>query len=205
MSVDEKQTDGRFQMDRRVVVPKLVGNPKDFLIVSGLAGAVYDMSSLTDQGDYFYGLGGAMGGACMIGLGLALARPDKNVLVVTGDGELLMSLGSLCSIGVINPPNLTIVCVDNGHYGETGFQKSHTNRGVDLELFAKGAGISQTCTVSSEDQIEAGSKMLRRVGGANGTAFVLMTVAPTEAPKVPLNLDGADCRRIFLKAQRRAA
>jgi len=188
----------RFVLDRKQAVPELVGNHKDFLIISGLAGAVYDMTSITDQGDHFYGLGGAMGAASMMGLGLALARPDKRVLVVTGDGELLMSLGALCTIGVINPPNLSIVCVDNGHYGETGFQKTHTYRGVDIEQFARGAGIARTCTVSRQEEIADASKMLRE---GNGTAFVLLTVAPTEAPKVKLNLDGAVCRVQFRKTQ----
>src|SRR5205085_9255335 len=97
---------------------------------------------------HIYSMAAAMGGACMMGLGLALARPDKRVLVVTGDGELLMNLGSLAAIAVMNPANLAIVCVDNGHYGETGYQKSHTSLGVDLEKIAAGAGIKHTCTVA---------------------------------------------------------
>lgn len=193
--------DVRFILDRRIAVPELVGRHEDFLIISGLAGAVYDMTSHTKHGDNFYGLGGAMGAASMMGLGLALARPDKRVLVVTGDGELLMALGSLCSIGVINPSNLSIVCVDNGHYGETGFQKTHTYRGVDIEKFAQGAGIKRTATVSDKAGIPAASKMLRE---DNGTAFVLLTVAPTEAPKVKLNLDGAVCRVKFKTTQVRS-
>ncbi len=99
-------------------------------------------------------MAGAMGGACMIGLGLALARPDKRVLVVTGDGELLMNVGALATIAVINPPNLAILCVDNGHYGETGYQKSHTSLGVDLEKIAvrighQGVSHRQASTGSS--------------------------------------------------------
>src|SRR6266496_5970264 len=93
-------------------------------------------------------MAGAMGGACMIGLGLALARPDKRVLVATGDGELLMNLGALATIAILNPANLAIVCVDNGHYGETGYQKSHTSLGVDLEKIAAGSGIRRTRTVA---------------------------------------------------------
>jgi hypothetical protein len=65
----------------------------------------------------------------MIGLGLALPRPDRRVLVVTGDGELLMNVGGLATIAVMNPANLAIVCVDYGHHGETGYQKSHTSLG----------------------------------------------------------------------------
>ena len=91
-----------------------------------------------------------MGAACMMGFGLALARPDKHVLVVTGDGELLMNLGSLANIAVFNPSNLSIVCVDNGHYGETGYQKSHTSLGVDLERSrrAPASGAPHRCRAS---------------------------------------------------------
>ena len=125
-----------FVLDRIEAIPKLVGRHEDFLIVTGLAGTSRDIAALTEDGAHTYSMAGAMGGACMIGLGLALARRDKRVLVVTGDGELLMNIGSLATIAVMNPPNLSIVCVDNGHYGETGYQKSHTSLGVDLEKIA---------------------------------------------------------------------
>jgi len=91
---------------------------------------------LIEVAERAFTMAGAIGGASMIGLGLALARPDKHVLVVTGDGELLMNVGALTTIVVLNPPNLAIVCVDNGHYGETGYQKSHASLGVDLERIA---------------------------------------------------------------------
>jgi hypothetical protein len=118
----------RFILDRRDAVPALIGRHEDFLIVSGLAGTSRDVAALTGDGAHTYTMAGAMGGACMIGLGLALARPDRRVLVVTGDGELLMNVGALATIAVMNAPNLAIVCVDNGHYGETGYQKSHWGR-----------------------------------------------------------------------------
>jgi pyruvate/2-oxoacid:ferredoxin oxidoreductase beta subunit len=104
-------------------VPALIGRHEDFLIVSGLAGTSRDVAALTGDGAHTYTMAGAMGGACMIGLGLALARPDRRVLVVTGDGELLMNVGALATIAVMNAPNLAIVCVDNGHYGETGISE----------------------------------------------------------------------------------
>jgi phosphonopyruvate decarboxylase len=128
----------------------LIGRHEDFLIVSGLAGTSRDIAALTDDGAHSYTMAGAMGGACMIGLGLALARPDNRVLVVTGDGEPLMNVSALATIGVLNPPNLVIVCVDNGHYGETGYQKSHTSLGVDLERIAAGSGIRATGTITVE-------------------------------------------------------
>src|SRR5271166_707869 len=124
-------------------------------------------------------MAGAMGGACMIGLGLALARPERRVLVVTGDGELLMNVGALATIAVMNPPNLAIVCVDNGHYGETGYQKSHTSLGVDLERIAAGSGIKATRTIASQYELADGARLLR---DGNGTAFVLLRVKPTDPP-----------------------
>jgi phosphonopyruvate decarboxylase len=168
-----------FEMDRRKAVPALIGDTQDFLIVSGLAGTSKDMAALTGDAAHLYTMAGAMGAATATGLGLALAQPDKRVLVVTGDGELLMNVGTLATVAVLNPPNLAIVCVDNGHYGETGYQLSHTSRGVDLERMAAGAGIKMTCTVEREDQLADGARMLRE---ANGTSFVLLRVSPEEPP-----------------------
>ena len=105
-----------FILDRREAVPALLGRHEDFLIVTGLAGTAKDIAALTRDGEHTFTMAGAMGAACTMGLGLALARPDKRVLVATGDGELLMNVGALATIAVLNPPNLAIVCVDNGHY-----------------------------------------------------------------------------------------
>src|ERR1700674_3564560 len=142
-------------------------------------------------------MAGAMGGACMIGLGLALARRDRRVLVATGDGELLMNIGSLATIAVMNPSNLSIVCVDNGHYGETGYQKSHTSLGVDLEKMAVGAGIKRTLTVEGDAEIAAGARLIRE---GNGTAFVVLRVKPTEPPSFKRDMDPALCRSRFRAA-----
>jgi phosphonopyruvate decarboxylase len=169
----------KFVLNRRTAIPALIGRHEDFLIVGGLAGSARDVAALTENGSNGYAMGGAMGGACMIGLGLALARRDRRVLVVTGDGELLMNVGALATIGVINPANLAIVCVDNGHYGETGYQKSHTSLGVDLEKIASGSGIKRTCTVEQDDEIANGARLLRE---GNGTAFVLLRVSTSEPP-----------------------
>ena len=150
-----------FVLDRRQAVPALIARHQDFLIVTGLAGTSRDIAALTDDGAHTYTMAGAMGGASMIGLGLALARPDKRVLVVTGDGELLMNVGSLATIAVLNPPNLSIVCVDNGHYGETGYQQSHTSLGVDLEKIAVGCGIKHTRTVAAKADLAPAARVLR--------------------------------------------
>jgi thiamine pyrophosphate-dependent acetolactate synthase large subunit-like protein len=186
-----------FVLDRTEAVPALIGRHEDFLIVAGLAGTSRDVAALSKDGAHTYSMAGAMGGACMIGLGLALARRDKRVLVVTGDGELLMNIGSLATIAVLNPPNLSIVCVDNGHYGETGYQKSHTSLGVDLEKIAAGSGIKLTRTVETEAQIAEGARLIR---DGNATSFVLLRVKPTEPPSYKRDLNGATCRVRFRAA-----
>jgi Thiamine pyrophosphate enzyme, C-terminal TPP binding domain len=198
---DSKKTaagvSGDFLLDRRDAVSALIGRHEDFLIVAGLAGTSRDVAALTGDGAHTYTMAGAMGGASMIGLGLALARPDKRVLVVTGDGELLMNVGALSAIAVLNPPNLGIVCVDNGHYGETGYQKSHTSLGVDLERIAAGSGIKATRTIRIEEELADGARLLRQ---GNGTAFVVLRVKPTDPPAFKRNMDPSACRNRFRTA-----
>ncbi len=186
-----------FVLDRRQAVPALVGRPEDFLIVTGLAGTSRDVAALTDDGAHTYSMAGAMGGACMIGLGLALARRDRRVLVLTGDGELLMNIGSLATIAVMNPPNLSVVCVYNGHYGETDYQKSHTSLGVDLERIAAGSGIKRTLAIEKESEIAAGARLIRE---GNGASFVVLRVRPTEPPSYKRDLDPARGRTRFRAA-----
>jgi thiamine pyrophosphate-dependent acetolactate synthase large subunit-like protein len=183
-----------FVLDRREAVPQLIGRHEDFLFVTGLAGTARDIAALTHDGAHIYTMAGAMGGACMIGLGLALARPDKRVLVATGDGELLMNIGALATIGVLNPANLAILCVDNGHYGETGYQKSHTSLGVDLEKIATGSGIKRTRTVATDADLAEGGRLLRE---GNGTAFVVLRVKPDDPPSYKRNMEPASCRVRF--------
>ena len=183
-----------FVLDRCDAVPAVIGRHEDFLMVSGLAGTSRDVAALTQDGAHTYTMAGAMGGACMIGLGLALARPDKRVLVVTGDGELLMNIGALSTIAVLNPANLAIICVDNGHYGETGYQKSHTRLGVDLEKIALGSGIKATRTISADEEVADGARLLRQ---GNGTAFVVLRVKPTDPPAFKRNMDPSACRNRF--------
>ena len=183
-----------FALDRCEALPALIGRHEDFLIVAGLAGTARDIAALTENAANGFAMGGAMGGACMIGLGLALARPDKRVLVATGDGELLMNLGALATIAVLNPANLAILCVDNGHYGETGYQKSHTSLGVDLEKIAAGSGIKRTRTLASDAELAEGGRMLR---DGNGTDFIVLKVKPDDPPPYKRNMDPASCRVRF--------
>jgi phosphonopyruvate decarboxylase len=188
---------GDFVLERSEAVPALIGRHQDFLFIAGLGGSAYDVGAVTGDGAHVYSLGGAMGAACMMGLGLALARPDKRVLVVTGDGELLMNLGALATIAVLDPNNLAIICVDNGHYGETGWQKSHTSLGVDLEKIAIGAGIKRTRTVASQADLADGARLLRE---GNGTSFVVVRVKPTEPAEFKRNFDASLCRDRFRAA-----
>ena len=187
----------KFLLDRREALPELLGRHEDFLIVAGLSGASRDIAALTRNGPHAYIMLGAMGGACMIGLGLALARPDRSVLVVTGDGELLMNVSALATIAVMNPPNLAIVCIDNGHYGETGYQKSHTSLGTDLAMIAGGAGIKLVRTIEQQADIAAGASLIRE---ANATVFVLLRVKPTEPAADQRVLDPALGRLRFRAA-----
>ena len=188
---------GNFALERGEAVPALIGRHQDFLIVAGLGGTASDVGAVTGDAAHVYSLAGAMGAACMMGLGLALARPDKRVLVVTGDGELLMNVGALATVAVVDPANLAILCVDNGHYGETGWQKSHTSLGVDLEQIAIGCGIKHTCTVAAARDIAAGARLLRE---GNGASFVCLRVKPTEPPAFKRNFDASLQRDRFRAA-----
>lgn len=180
-----------YVLDRNKAVPALIGNPDDFLIVAGLAGPAKDIGHMTDKAFLF---GGAMGGAVMAGLGLALAQPDRRVLCVTGDGDLLMSLGSLATVGVMKPSNFALVCVDNALYQETGGQRSHTGHGIDLAQVAAGCGFTVTRDISEESQLEEASGLLRH---SNGPTFILLRVDSTPSPKGIRNLQAAETKAEF--------
>lgn len=141
------------QLDRRAAVAALLNNRGDTLVVSGLGSPTYDLHATGDRDDNFY-LWGAMGGAALIGLGLAQAQPSRRVLALTGDGEQLMGLGGIASIGVARPRNLDIVVIDNQHFGETGMQASHTGRGVDLTAIATACGFAATGTVRTFEEVQ---------------------------------------------------
>lgn len=135
-------------LDRRQVVATLLKNRKDLVVVTGLGSSTYDVAAVGDHDKNFY-LWGAMGGAAMVGLGLALAQPDVPVLVVTGDGEMLMGMGSLSTMALQNPANLSIAILDNSLFGETGGQATHTGTVTNLAKVAAGCGIPKVSEVSS--------------------------------------------------------
>ncbi len=173
-------------LDRREAVARLLEGRGDLLVVSGLGSPSYDVFAAGDHDANFY-LWGAMGGAAMVGLGLALAQPTRPVLVITGDGEQLMGLGGLATIGAARPANLTVAVLDNRLYGETGMQASHTGRGADLAAVAAGCGIGDSRTV--EDMAGLGS--LRSAAAAKaGPVFAAIRIAPEEKRRVLPPRDG---------------
>lgn len=140
-------------LDRRTAVARLLESRGDALVITGLGSPSYDVHAAGDDDGNYY-LWGAMGSAALVGLGLAQARPDRRVIVVTGDGEQLMGLGGLATIGVAKPRNLVVVVIDNGHFGETGMQVSHTGLGLDLAIVARSCGFAAARTVFDMNGVE---------------------------------------------------
>ncbi len=141
-------------LDRRQVVARILRDRGDALAVASLGNPTYDVAAVGDIPLNFY-LWGAMGGAVMLGFGLALAQPDRRVIAFVGDGELMMGLGSLATVAAHRPKNLTVVVIDNEHYAETGMQRAHTGRGVDLCGVARAVGFSECHAVRNQDELEA--------------------------------------------------
>ncbi|MAC41300.1 MAG: aldehyde dehydrogenase [Pelagibacterales bacterium] len=141
-----------YQLNRRYVISQILKDRKNSLIINGLGGTCWDVASLGDNELNFYVWGG-MGNSCMIALGLALSQPKRKVIVVTGDGEMLMGIGSLATIAVKQPKNLSIVVFDNELYGETGKQKTHTGHCADLRAIAIGAGIKNSSIIKTHEQL----------------------------------------------------
>ena len=140
-------------LHRRDVVKSLLKNRKNLLVVAGLGSTAWDITAAGDA-SLSFPTWGAMGQAAMIGLGLALAQPQRRVLVITGDGEMLMGMGSLATIGVQKPANLSVVVIDNERYGETGMQATHTAHGVDLAAVAHACGFKESRLIRDEDEVE---------------------------------------------------
>jgi thiamine pyrophosphate-dependent acetolactate synthase large subunit-like protein len=173
-------------LDRREAVARLLQDRGDALVVSGLGSPSYDVFAAGDHDANFY-LWGAMGGAAMVGLGLALAQPERPVLVITGDGEQLMGMGGLATIGAAGPANLTVAVLDNRLYGETGMQASHTGRGANLAAVASGCGIGDCREVADM----AGLNALRAAVAAKaGPVFAAIRIAPEEKRRVLPPRDG---------------
>lgn len=181
-------------LNRTSALRTLIKPFDEHLIVTGLGSAANDVAAITDHHPRAFLLDGVMGAAASIGLGLALAQPDQRTLVVTGDGELLMNIGTLATIAVQNPTNLGLIVIDNGRYGLTGGQVTATDTVADLELTARGLGIRRTLTVRSEADIPAAQKLLHEAGDV---PLVVVRVEPGPAAEVTIERDGVKLRDRF--------
>jgi thiamine pyrophosphate-dependent acetolactate synthase large subunit-like protein len=175
-------------LERRAVVASLLKDRKDAIAVGGLGASTYDIAAAGDHDRNLY-LWGAMGGAVMIGLGIALAQPRLPVVVITGDGEMLMGMGSLATVGLQKPRNLTIVVLDNEVYGETGGQASHTAATADLVGIARCCGIADCRAISTMDEIEAFAALMQDV--SSGPRFASVKIDAANLERVLSNRDGA--------------
>ena len=175
-------------LERRSVVSALLAGRKEAIVVGGLGASTYDIAAAGDHERNFY-LWGAMGGAVMIGLGVALAQPKLPVVVITGDGEMLMGIGSLATVGLQRPGNLTIIVLDNEVYGETGGQASHTASTVDLVGVAKASGISDARPLSTMAEIEAFTAPIQDV--SRGPRFASVKIDSANLERVLASRDGS--------------
>ena len=180
-------------IERRAFVKELLSLCPEALVVPGLGSSNYDIYAAGDRDLNFY-MWGAMGGAALIGLGLALAQPNKSVLVITGDGEQLMGIGGLATINAQQPKNLTIVVLDNGHFGETGMQHSHSSLGTDLTEVAKGCGISNSFKVREASDVKT---IQQNVLARAGVAFAQVYVKADDLPRALPTRDGVYIKNRF--------
>ena len=186
----------RHSLERRDAVATMLAARGDALVVTGLGSPTWDVAASGDSPLNFY-LWGAMGGAAMVGLGLALAQPSRRVVVITGDGELLMGLGGLATIASARPANLAIAVLDNEHYGETGMQESHTGAGVDLAAMALAAGFPAAVTLTSAEQLTQWTPVLYT---APGPVLGVIKVAATQPPLTVPSRDGTYIKNRFREA-----
>jgi thiamine pyrophosphate-dependent acetolactate synthase large subunit-like protein len=184
------------RIDRRAFVARLLAATPDALVITGLGSSAYDVFAAGDR-DLNYYLWGAMGGASSIGLGLALAQPNRSVVVITGDGEQLMGIGSLGTIGAKQPKNLTVVVLDNGHFAETGMQRSHSSLGTNLVAVAQGFGIADAF---STDNLEGCAEIARRINARSGTTFAQVFIEANEPPRALPPRDGPYIKNRFRAA-----
>ncbi len=184
------------KLQRRSAVARILEDRGDILVVTGLGSPTYDCAAVGDHPNNFY-LWGAMGSALTVGLGLAMAQPRRRVLVITGDGELLMGLGALATTGVKKPGNLAVVVIDNEHYGETGMQRTHTSAGVDLAGIARLAGFRETATVRDAAELDRAVPLLHK---ATGPVLAVLKVSTAKDPLVLPSWDGPYLKTRFRQA-----
>ena len=173
-------------LHRRAVIGELLRERGDLLCVASLGAPNWDITSVGDSPNNFP-LWGAMAASVMMGLGLAIAQPKRRVLVFAGDGEMLMSLGALATVGAQQPQNLSVVVLDNERYGETGSQLTHTAHGVDLTAVARGCGIASAATVRTEAEV---ADLRRAIYEGDGPVYATVKIDPEALPFVLPPSDG---------------
>lgn len=183
-------------LDRREVVKALLADRGELLVVPGLGSATWDAAAADGDPRNFY-LWGAMGGAAMIGMGLALAQPERPVAVITGDGEQLMGLGALATIGVRRPKNLSVVVLDNRHFGETGMQQSHTGLGTDLCAVARACNFDW---VAEAADMAGVADIRKRLHAMAGSGFARVPIAAIDRERVLPEHDGVKIKNSFRAA-----
>jgi thiamine pyrophosphate-dependent acetolactate synthase large subunit-like protein len=183
-------------LHRRGVVAALLAERGDLLLVAGLGAPAWDCAAAGDDPRTFP-LWGGMGLAATVGLGLACARPERRVLVVTGDGEILMGLGSLATLAVQKPENLTVVVLDNERYGETGMQPTHTAMGVDLAEVARACGFASSATIREAAELP---ELRRLIHEGTGPTFAAIKVLAESPPLVLPPRDGVLLKERFRTA-----
>jgi len=185
-----------FPLRRRKVVAAILAERGDMLVVAGLGSAAWDVTEAEDH-PLNFPLWGAMGGAIAMGLGLALAQAGRRTLVLSGDGDILMGLGSLATVAAAAPENLAIVALDNERYGETGMQETATARGVDLAAVARSCGFPLVATVRDTAGLAAALPQIRT---GRGPAFFTIKVRAETLPLVLPPKDGTVLKLRFRKA-----
>ena len=180
-------------LDRRAVVADLLKDRGSLLVVTGLGSPSYDVMAAGDH-DLNYYLWGAMGSAVTVGLGLATAQPDRPVLVLTGDGEALMGLGALATTGIRKPRNLSIVILDNGHFGETGMQPSHAGQGIELHRVAASCGFPVAELVTERQGIEP---LRRRIHARESLNLAVVKIEAKNLPRALPPRDGVHVKNRF--------
>jgi thiamine pyrophosphate-dependent acetolactate synthase large subunit-like protein len=179
-------------LDRRAVVDAMLKGRGDSLIVTGLGSTCYDAGTV-DHPNTFY-LWGGMGAAAMMGLGLALAQPSRRVVVITGDGEMLMGMGAFATIGAKSPNNLSVVVIDNEHYSETGMQPTHTHRGIDL------AGVAKSCSFPSSETIYTEQELAADIPELFTGSTLMFRAIKVSTQRYPMSIrlrDGAHIKNRF--------
>lgn len=175
------------QINRRALVKDILGDREDIIGISGLGGAGYDLTASRGDHDLNFCMHGSMGGAPLVAMGLALAQPERRVVAVLGDGDMLMGIGSLATIMTARPANLVVLVLDNGHYLETGGQKTATGHGADLTAMAAAAGFETAKTLTDpNDQAE----FVKMIQEAPGPIFVCAKITGEQPESVPKTRDG---------------